>query len=94
LKNILSHKDFISGSLKESLDPYLNNSIKFKIGDQVKVKDRIGKITAYDGTAYLVMIHSKNERVNADQIEKLSPSKRMKSKSPRKKIPTSSPTKL
>jgi hypothetical protein len=87
LKNILSYQDYISGSLKESLDPFVNSSIKFKIGDQVKVKDRLGKITAYDGTSYLVLIHGRNEKVKEGQIEKVGPSKKMKGKSSQKKLP-------
>ena len=53
---ILSYQDFMSGSLKESLDPFIKNTQKFKIGESVKVKDRIGKITAIEGSSYLVMI--------------------------------------
>jgi hypothetical protein len=56
--------------------------LKFKIGDQVQVKDRIGKVTAFNGKEYLVMIGSKNERVPEAQIEKVG---RLKKKKPAKK---------
>lgn len=76
MKKILSYSDYISDSLKESLDPYIESKLKFKIGDQVQVKDRIGKITAFNGKEYLVMINSKNERFPEEQIEKLGPLKK------------------
>jgi hypothetical protein len=82
LKNILSYSQYTSDSLKESLDPYIESKLKFKIGDQVQVKDRIGKVTAFNGKDYLVMIGSKNERVPESQIEKVS---RLKKKKPAKK---------
>lgn len=80
MKNILSYSDYISGSLKESLDPYIESKLKFKIGDQVKVKDRIGKITAFNGKDYLVMINNKNERVPESQIEKVGSLKKKQKK--------------
>lgn len=83
MKNILSYSEYTSDSLKESLDPYIESKLKFKIGDQVKVKDRLGKITAFNGKEYLVMIHSKNERVPESQIEKVGAIK--KKKPPHKK---------
>jgi hypothetical protein len=86
LKNILSYQDFISDSLKESLDPYMESSRKFKIGDPVKVKDRMGKITAFNGKEYLVLLQGKNERVKEDQIEMVEPSKKIKRKSAQRKI--------
>lgn len=79
MKNILSYSQYISDSLKESLDPYIESKLKFKIGDQVQVKDRIGKVTAFDGKEYLVMIQGKNERVPESQIEKIKPLKKKKS---------------
>lgn len=82
MKNILSYSQYTSDSLKESLDPYIESKLKFKIGDQVQVKDRIGKVTAFNGKDYLVMIGSKNERVPESQIEKVS---RLKKKKPAKK---------
>lgn len=78
MKNILSYSQYTSDSLKESLDPYIESKLKFKIGDQVQVKDRIGKITAFNGKEYLVMIGSKNERVPEAQIEKVKPLKKKK----------------
>jgi hypothetical protein len=78
LKNILSYSQYTSDSLKESLDPYIESKLKFKIGDQVQVKDKIGKITAFNGKEYLVMISSKNERVPEAQIEKVKPLKKKK----------------
>jgi hypothetical protein len=78
LKNILSYSQYTSDSLKESLDPYIESKLKFKIGDQVQVKDRIGKVTAFNGKEYLVMIGSKNERVPESQIEKISQLKKKK----------------
>ena len=82
MKNILSYSQYTSDSLKESLDPYIESKLKFTIGDQVQVKDRIGKVTAFNGKDYLVMIGSKNERVPESQIEKVS---RLKKKKPAKK---------
>ena len=82
MKNILSYSQYTSGSLKESLDPYIESKLKFKIGDQVEVKGRIGKITAFNGKEYLVMIGSKNQRVPESQIEKVGP---LKKKKPTKK---------
>jgi hypothetical protein len=82
LKNLLSYSQYTSDSLKESLDPYIESKLKFKIGDQVEVKGRIGKITAFNGKEYLVMIGSKNERVPESQIEKVGP---LKKKKPAKK---------
>ena len=82
MKNILSYSQYTSDSLKESLDPYIESKLKFKIGDLVQVKDRIGKVTAFNGKDYLVMIGSKNERVPESQIEKVS---RLKKKKPAKK---------
>lgn len=79
MKNILSYSQYTSDSLKESLDPYVESKLKFKIGDQVQVKDRIGKITAFNGKEYLVMIHGKNERFPESQIEKIKPLKKKKS---------------
>jgi hypothetical protein len=79
LKNILSYSQYTSDSLKESLDPYVESKLKFKIGDQVQVKDRIGKITAFNGKEYLVMIYGKNERFPESQIEKIKPLKKKKS---------------
>jgi len=58
--------------------------MKFKIGDQVKVKDRLGKITAFNGKEYLVLINNKNERVPDSQIEKIGPLKKKKLKSTKK----------
>lgn len=78
MKNILSYSQYTSGSLKESLDPYIESKLKFKIGDQVEVKGRIGKITAFNGKEYLVMIGSKNQRVPESQIEKVGPLKKKK----------------
>lgn len=78
MKNILSYSQYTSDSLKESLDPYIESKLKFKIGDQVQVKDKIGKITAFNGKEYLVMISSKNERVPEAQIEKVKPLKKKK----------------
>ena len=83
MKTILSYRDFTSDSLKESLDPYLESPRKFKIGEQVKLKDRIGKITAFNGTKYLVLIDGKNQRASEDQLEKITASpkkKKIKSK--------------
>lgn len=71
-------KVILNGSIKESLDPYIESKLKFKIGDQVQVKDRIGKVTAFNGKEYLVMIGSKNERVPESQIEKISQLKKKK----------------
>jgi hypothetical protein len=85
LKNILSYEDYVSGSLKESLDPYVESKLKFKIGEQVKVKDRVGKVTAFNGKEYLVMVHGKNERVPEAQIEKMGPIKKKKTPAKRKK---------
>ena len=82
MKNLLSYSQYTSDSLKESLDPYIESKLKFKIGDQVQVKDRIGKITAFNGKEYLVMIGSKNERVPEAQIEKVG---RLKKRKPAKK---------
>ncbi len=79
MKNILSYSQYTSDSLKESLDPYIESKLKFKIGDQVQVKDRIGKVTAFNGKEYLVMIGSKNERVPEAQIEPISRLKKKKS---------------
>ena len=78
MKNILSYSQYTSGSLKESLDPYIESKLTFKIGDQVEVKGRIGKITAFNGKEYLVMIGSKNQRVPESQIEKVGPLKKKK----------------
>ncbi len=78
MKNILSYLQYTSDSLKESLDPYIESKLKFKIGDQVQVKDRIGKVTAFNGKDYLVMIGSRNERVPETQIEKVKPLKKKK----------------
>jgi hypothetical protein len=87
IKRVLSYQDFISDSLKESLDPYHETRRKFKIGDQVKVKDRSGKITAFDGKEYLVLVGSKNERVKEYQIEKITTSKKKQKRPTRKKQP-------
>jgi hypothetical protein len=87
LKNILSYQDYISGSIKESLDPFITASRKYRIGESVKVKDRIGKITAIDGSNYLVMIGLKNERVKESDIDPLGPIKKNKAKPTRKKLP-------
>jgi len=76
LKRILSYSQYLSDSLKESLDPFIEKRSKFRIGEQVKVKDRIGKVTAIDKKHYLVLIQGKNERVSEDQIEKASPIKK------------------
>ena len=78
MKNVLSYSQYTSDSLKESLDPYIESKLKFKIGDTVQVKDRIGKVTAFNGKDYLVMIGSKNERVPEAQIEKISQLKKKK----------------
>ena len=78
MKKILSYSDYISDSLKESLDQYIESKLKFKIGDQVQVKDRVGKITAFNGKEYLVMINSKNERFPEEQIKKMGPLKKKK----------------
>ena len=78
MKNVLSYLQYTSDSLKESLDQYIESRLKFKIGDQVQVKDRIGKVTAFNGKDYLVMIGSKNERVPESQIEKVSRLKKKK----------------
>lgn len=61
--------------------------MQFKIGDDVSVKDKIGKVTAFDGTHYLVMIDSKNQRVKESEIEKLTPAKNKSKKPHRKKRP-------
>ncbi len=87
MKIILSYQDFISDSLKESLDPYIQSNNKFKIGDPVKVKDRLGKITAFNGKEYLVLIGSKNERFPENQIEPVIPTKSKTKITPRKKLP-------
>lgn len=87
MKNILSYQDYISGSIKESLDPFITASRKYRIGESVKIKDRIGKITAIDGSNYLVMIGLKNERVKESDIEPLGPIKKHKDKPSRKKLP-------
>lgn len=84
---ILSYQDFMSGSLKESLDPFIKNTQKFKIGESVKVKDRIGKITAIEGSSYLVMIGFKNERFKESSLEKLELTKKHKVKRTSKKLP-------
>lgn len=76
MKRILSYSQYLSDSLKESLDPFIEKRSKFRIGEQVKVKDRIGKVTAIDKKHYLVLIQGKNERVSEDQIEKASPIKK------------------
>ena len=78
MKNIISYSDYTSDSLKESLDPYIDSKLKFKIGDLVQVKDKIGKVTAFNGKEYLVMINSKNQRVPESQIEKVGPLKKKK----------------
>ena len=87
MNHILSYSDYLSYSLHESLDPYHESKLKFKIGDLVTVKDRIGKVTAFDGTDYLVMIGSKNERVKESQIEKVGSIKKNHKKATRKKLP-------
>lgn len=87
MKNILSYKDYTSASLNEALDPFITASRKYRIGDSVKVKDRIGKITAIDGSSYLVMIGLKNERVKESDIDSLGPIKKHKDKPSRKKLP-------
>lgn len=87
MKNILSYQDYISDSIKESLDPFITASRKYRIGESVKVKDRIGKITAIDGSNYLVMIGLKNERVKESDIDSLGPIKKHKDKPSRKKLP-------
>ncbi len=87
MKNILSYQDYISDSIKESLDPFITSSRKYRIGESVKVKDRIGKITAIDGSNYLVMIGLKNERVKESDIDPLGPIKKHKAKPTRKKLP-------
>lgn len=78
MKKILSYSEYLSDSLKESLDPFVEKRSKFRIGDQVKVKDRVGKVTAIDKKHYLVLIQGKNERVAEDQIEEISPIKKKK----------------
>ncbi len=94
MNHILSYSDYLSDSLRESLDPYHESKLKFKIGDLVKVKDRIGKVTAFNGTEYLVMIGSKNERVKESQIEKVTALKRKEKKATRKKHPVEKTLKL
>ena len=76
MKRILSYSEYLSDSLKESLDPFIEKRSKFRIGEQVKVKDRVGKVTAIDKKHYLVLIQGKNERVTEDQIEKVGPIKK------------------
>ena len=78
MKNILSYQDYLSDSLKESLDPYIDNRSKFRIGDQVRVKDKIGTISAIHKKDYLVLIHGKNHRVPESQIEEIGPLKKKK----------------
>lgn len=94
LRNILSYQDYISDSLKESLDPFISSTKKFKIGESVKVKDRIGKITAIQGSAYLVMIDSKNHRVKESNIEKLDSPKTKKAKLNSKVLPITKDLKI
>lgn len=62
-------------SLKESIDQYVETSRKFKVGERVKIKDRHGKITAFNGKDYLVLINNKNQRIPESQIEKMLPAK-------------------
>jgi hypothetical protein len=87
LKPILSYKDFISGSLKESLDPFIRVDKKFKIGETVNVNGKTGKITSIQGSNYLIMIDSKNQRVKESNIEKLDAPKKHKAKPNSKKLP-------
>ena len=75
-------------SFELDIDPYHESKLKFKIGELVTVKDRMGKVTAFDGTDYLVMIGSKNERVKESQIEKVGSIKKQHKKAIRKKLPT------
>lgn len=84
MKNILSYQDYLSDSLKESLDPYLDTRSKFRIGDQVNVKDKVGIITAIYKKEYLVLIHGKNQRVPESQVEKMGPIKKKKKESNKK----------
>ena len=81
--NLLSFNEFTNHSFNESLDPYLDSSRKFKVGERVKIKDRIGKITAFNGKEYLVLINNKNQRIPESQIEKMrhaQPSNKKKAK--------------
>lgn len=87
LKLVLSYKDFISDSLKESLDPFIRIDKKFKIGETVDVNGKTGKITSIQGSNYLVMIDSKNQRVKESNIEKLGQPKKHKAKPNSKKLP-------
>jgi hypothetical protein len=70
LKLIKSYSQYLSDSLKESLDLYSNSSLKFKIGETVKVKGRLGKITGFNGKNYFVLIGGKNEVFPEKLIEK------------------------
>lgn len=85
MRNILSYQEYLSDSLKESLDPYVESKLKFKIGDLVQVKDRLGKITAFNGKEYLVFLNNKNERVPESQIERVTPGKKKKKVNKNKK---------
>jgi hypothetical protein len=77
LGRILSYKEFVSDlHLSESLDSFIDFSTKYNIGQSVKVKDRLCKITAFDGKNYLVLLDGKNVKVSKDQIEELNPKKK------------------
>jgi hypothetical protein len=75
VKLILSYNQYLSGSVKESLDPFIKSSREFKIGDSVKVKDKIGKISSIHGSTYLVLIDSKNRKFKESELEKVLPKK-------------------
>jgi hypothetical protein len=75
VKLILSYSQYLSDSVKESLDPFIKSSREFKIGDSVKVKDKIGKISSIHGSTYLVLIDSKNRKFKESELEKVLPKK-------------------
>jgi hypothetical protein len=78
--NLLSFNEFTIRSFNESLDPYLDSSRKFKVGERVIVKGRHGKITAFNGKDYLVLVNNKNQRIPESQIERLEPKKTSRKK--------------
>lgn len=86
MPTVLSYQEFISG-LHESLDPFMKSGKAFKIGDDVIIKDKIGKVTAFDGTHYLILVDSKNQRARESELEKLTPTKKKSKKPHRKKRP-------
>ena len=65
----------------------MKSSRAFKIGDDVIIKDKLGKVTAFDGSHYLVLVDSKNHRARESELQEVSASKKAAKKPHRKKRP-------